>query len=116
MEHEAVPGSHRAKLDALEEGQRKHSQRVEELAVSMAGMTATMQQGFERLERMMLAHDGERRDRRSSASRGNRSWAEEREGSRGGYNASRARQAEGRQREGRQLGGRIEGGGIEVER
>ena len=89
---------------------------MEELAVSMAGMTATMQQGFERLERMMLAHDGERRDRRSSASRGNRSRAKEREGPHGGSDAIRARQAEGRQREGRQLGGRIEGGGIEVER
>ena len=116
MEHEAVPGSHRARLNALEEGQRNHGQRAEELAVSMTGMTTTMQQGFERLERMMLAHDGERRDRRSSASRGNRSRAEEREGFGGGSDASRARQAKGRQLEGRQLGGRIEGGGIEVER
>ena len=93
MGYEAVPGSHRARLDALEEGQRKRGQRVEELAVSMAGMTATMQQGFEGLERMMLAHDGERRDRRSSASRGNRSHAEERDGYRGGSDASRERHA-----------------------
>ena len=59
MKHEVVPGSHRARLDALEESQRKHDQRIEELTTSMAGMAATIHHGFERLERMMVEQDGE---------------------------------------------------------
>ena len=59
MEHDTVSGAYRARLGALEESQRKHDQMMEELTASMAGMSANMHHGFERLARMMVERDGD---------------------------------------------------------
>ena len=50
-----------ARLDAMERSQRKQDQMMEEITASMARMSTTMHHGFERLERIMVARDGDDR-------------------------------------------------------
>ena len=45
-------------LDAMERSQMKQDQIMEELTVSMAGLSATMHHGFEHLEWMMVERHG----------------------------------------------------------
>ena len=63
---------------------------IEELTASMAGMSATMHHGFERLERMMVERDGGgMKGRRSSASRHDRRLARDRGDRRGVHHDQR---------------------------